>query len=236
MGPSFAGGTRIFNRAGAEFKVTGDGDFFPRSATTTFLNEGTFTKSGAGTTDFLAGFFGGSFSAFILDNQGTLNLTGGDLVLRGGGSSTTPIQVQAGATLTLASDFSYAAGTSLSGAGTIQFNSGTHDLTTGQFLPSGTVNFNGATVTIGNAIAPNSLGPFKGIVNFNADQTLDSLTLQGTIGGSGNLALTGTSTLTSGGFGGAGQLIVPTGSTLNVPSGGQLNRVLDNQGKVNLGS
>ncbi len=237
VGPKFASGQRIINRPGANFNITAGGDIFPNDVIT-FLNEGTFRKSGVVASTFAAGVIGGRDFALRLENTGTINLEEGELILRGGGSSMTAIDVIANTTLTLESDFTYAQPVALTGAGTISFFRGSHDFSGTQFLPSGEVNFNGATVTIENVISPASLSTFKGIVNFNVDHTFDSIALLGTLGGSGDLTLTGTSTFSNLQFSnakiqGSGKLIVPAGATLNLFKRMTLNRVLENFGTVN---
>ncbi len=232
VGPVFVGGTRIFNRPNANFTVTAGADFSV-SGNVSFLNEGTFTKTGSESTEFIAGFFGGSSNSFRLDNVGAIHLEQGELKLRGGGSSTTAIEVKPDATLTLASDFSYAQPTALFGAGTINFDAGTHDFSGTEFLPAGEVNFNGATVTIDNPIAPSSLGPFRGSVTFNVAQSLGSITVQGNVGAVGTLTLDGTTTIISGGFQGSGRVVIPVGANFNIPNGGVVQPVLENFGTVN---
>jgi Ca2+-binding RTX toxin-like protein len=236
-GPTFAPGTRIFNRAGAVFNVTAGADFSPGSTTTKFLNEGTFNKTGSSATEFQKFSPQGQNRVFLFENNGTLNVSEGELIFSGGGNSTTVIDVPAAGTLTFNNTFAFAPPAILKGSGTFNFLLGVQDLSVTQFLPTGTVNFNRGTVTIGNTISPASFGDFRGVVTFNADQTLDSINALGTLGGTGDLTMAGTTTTVSGTrFEGTGKLIVPAGSMLDMPSGGTLNRILENFGTVNVGS
>jgi hypothetical protein len=143
---------------------------------------------------------------------------------------------QSGATLNLNGTFNHPlAGTAITGAGTINFNGGTHNFV-GQFLPSGTVNFNGGTITIANSMNPAALGPVVATVIFNAPQTFPSLTLNGgTISGNGDVTITSALTWSSGFMFGPGRLIIAPGATalLNNANLKGLARTIDNSGTVN---
>src|SRR6185503_634603 len=101
-------------------------------------------------------------------------------------------------------------------AGTVSFPSGTHNFS-GQFSPTGTVNFNGATV------------------NFNTPQSFPNLTFSsGTLAGSANVTITGTLNWSAGIMAGTGHTILSNGAIANLTGTGVkgLNRTFDNSGTV----
>ena len=152
-----------------------------------FNNAGTFNGIGSGTTFF------NSQTAF--NNTGTVNVQAGELMLAGGGTIAGPITVSALGLLDLYNSLTYSAGTLVSGPGAVQFDGGTHTFASGQFLPTGSVNFVNGTATINNPIHPSGLGTItQATVVFNASQTFADLSLaqSGVISGTGNVTITGT--------------------------------------------
>jgi len=84
---------------------------------TTFNNQGTFRKSAdSGTTVFVGGV--------TLINSGTLDVQTGTVTVNGGGSSSGIVNTEAGATVSLNSNFTLAPGTTLGGPG-VNLNGGT---------------------------------------------------------------------------------------------------------------
>ena len=155
---------------------------------TTFNNSGTFKKSaGVGTT----------YMDIPFVNTGTVNVQTGTISLRGGGSSTTALNVS-GASSTLlfaAGVFNLNAGTTISGPGTVLLNSsGTVNVNsalafpasttltflagtlagTGALTLNGTFNWSGGLMT--GAAATTVNGPFNlsGLVGINGNRTLNN--------------------------------------------------------------
>jgi hypothetical protein len=221
---TFDGGT-FNNLVGGIFNASGSGNAQNNGGTNAFNNAGTFNKTGTSSITFFVPF----------NNTGSLSVQAGTLVLIGGTNSGN-ISVAANSTLNLASSYTYAAGSTLAGAGTIDFGS-THVFPAGAFNPTGTVNFGTASVTLNNSISPASLGPIGGALTLNANQTFDSITLNGgTLQGSGNLTLTGSNTWSSGTMSGTGKTTLAAGATISVATnaGVYLARTMDNAGTFNL--
>jgi len=218
----------INNLAGGVFTVTGDADLQQSSAAAhAFNNSGTFNKNGAGTTT--------DFIGVAFHNSGTVNLNAGTLSFPSGGSNGDTITVPTGGTLSLGGSFSHLAGSTIDGAGTINFVSGTHNFL-GQFLPSGTVNFSGGTITIANSMLGPTISIANATVNFNAPQTVPSLTLSGgTLQGSGNVTVSNTLNWSGGMMAGAGRTVLASGAAGNFTGAStkSLNRTIDNSGTIN---
>lgn len=169
-----------------------------------------------------------------LQSEGAFDLQGGELRLRGGGAATHSVDVSADATLEM-SDFQFGPGTTLSGAGRIEFIGGTQDFTEAMLLPEGTVTFVGSTTTIGNTFPDVAqIEQIRGTVTFNADQILHAVDADfGAISGSGNLTFTGVSRLNQSRLTGTGQVTVASDATLNIfGSGATITSVLENHGEI----
>jgi PEP-CTERM motif len=229
----------IVNAAGAVWDVTGNssisGSFGGDGAVTppTFVNEGTFQKSG-GT--------GNTTVSVVFENTGTLDVQTGTVILSGGSTHTS-------ATIT--------------GAGTIQFGARTHTLDAASELTAANVRFAGGSTgtttvnglydvagstTVLSGLADLSAADLQslgasltvsgGTLNLGAhDPTVTSLTLggsTGTITGTGTLTVTGTGTITGGTMTGAGTTVLMGTTTVsgtgvkNVDAG----RSLLNEGTV----
>ncbi len=218
----------INNLVGGVINAMGEADFLQSSAAAHAVNNaGTFNKTGAGTdTDF---------TGVVFNNTGTVNLTSGTLSINSGGANNMALVVPAGTALNLGGTFTHAAGSTLSGAGTFNFNNGTHNFL-GPFLPTGAVNFNGGTITIANTMPSISAALGNATLNFNAPQTLTSLTMSGgTLQGSGNVTISNIFNWSAGTMAGAGRIIFPSGATANFTSTSTkgLNRTVDNSGTLN---
>ena len=151
------------------------------------------------------------------NNTGTVNIESGTLELRGGGTQSGTINTTGGV-------LSLTAGTYTLGAGSV-FNQAA-------LTVSGvTLNLNafGGTLTSINATGST--------LNFGVNTTLVDLTLNSstTVGGAGNLTVTGTFNWTSGTLQNGSELIVASGATANLTGGGakDFNRTLRNRGTVN---
>ncbi|MBA3963745.1 MAG: S-layer family protein, partial [Chthoniobacterales bacterium] len=160
---------------------TGSDGFFDNGGGGTFNNTGTFTRN-TGTTDFVIS------SGVAFNNSGTVNVQTGSLTLGGGdsGNTTGSFNISSGATLHFSSDFNLAATSLVSGAGTMDFNSGTVDIA-GTYNVTGTSSFSGATVNFNSPIT--SLGALSitsGAALFNSNNvTVPTINLSGggTLGG-----------------------------------------------------
>jgi fibronectin-binding autotransporter adhesin len=181
--------------------------------TNVFTNTGTFTKLGPADALFFAGP-----AALPFNSTGIVTIAAGTLSL-GTGSTTTAITVQGGAVLTMTGNFTYGAGGGLTGPGTVTFTGGTHTFSSGQFTTTGPLNFTGGVVTINSTFSSTALGPIAGTVNINAPVTLQSVTLSGTLGGSGDVTVTGSMTWLGGTLNGTGRVIIPASGTLTVSTG-----------------
>ncbi len=217
----------INNLPGGTFTVTADGDFSQSSSGAhAFNNSGTFNKSGAGTdTDF---------TGVAFHNTGTVNLTSGTLSFNSGGSNTGSLTVPAGAALNLGGTFVHAAGSTLAGAGVINFTGGTHNFL-GQFLPTGTVNFTGGNVTIANTMPAITAVVSGATLTLNAPQALISLTFSGgTLQGSGDVTITGAFNWSVGVMMNGARTILAPGATAtwSGPATKGLNRTVENSGTI----
>ncbi|MBS0659731.1 MAG: hypothetical protein JSR82_15935 [Verrucomicrobia bacterium] len=135
-----------------------------------FLNNGTFVRdTGAGV--FAVGVNGG----ILFQNAGSVQVQTGTLELRAGGSSTGAFDLASGTTLALTNDYTFAAGTSITGAGRVDWSGGSQSfpasltlavaqprLVSGTLLVAQgqTVTTNGAfewrSGSLGNGVATNS--------------------------------------------------------------------------------
>jgi|GEM_PF-6410610 len=177
-----------------------------------FTNEAgsEFNFTGAGSAQFNIPF----------NNAGSVSLSnsGEMLNLYGGGSHTSgAFLLSAGTTLELAGTQTFGAGSTITGGGTVG-------------LYSGLTTFNG--MNLGGVLNL----PAFGEVDFNGDSSVASLIQTGgTLGGSGNLTLNGTSTWTGGTMSGTGTTTIGNGATLNLQIGFSANitsRTLINDGTI----
>jgi uncharacterized repeat protein (TIGR01451 family) len=130
------------------------------------------------------------------------------------------------------------AASTLSGAGTMQFNTGTNTVN-GTYNVTGATKNNSATVTIANVTSTGDITTTGGTLTLNKASALSvpSITLQGgTINGTAPITLTGTASSWSGGtLGGSGQLTIPNGTTIT--SSGTVfvdARPVSNAGTINI--
>ena len=175
----------------------------------TFVNAGTYTKSGAGTTSISVGFDNTSTGA----GTGVVNVNAGTLQLGGGGASNG----------------------SFAGAGTLQFSGGTVNLA-GAYNVSGTTAFAGGTAnftgTVANSGGALTFSASGGTANFSnsAGVQFASLTMAaGTIGGTQAVAFSGPSSWSGGAMAGAGSttfasaLALSGGSVMDINNGRTVN-------------
>jgi hypothetical protein len=193
--------------SGGVLNITGDGDLVVfQAGTHTFNNAGTVNRSGAGATDV----------GMTANNNGTINVTAGTLGLDAGGAHTGSFAVNAGATLRFGGIHSLAPASSVSGAGAVEISAGSATFD-GSFGISSLL-VNGATL-------------------INTNSVVTALTLSGgSLGGSGNVVVTGTLSWTAGdmAFSTGKTILAPTGSgTISGTSNKWLSRTLENSGTLN---
>jgi hypothetical protein len=142
--------------------------------------------------------FGTAVINVPISGAGTWNAVSGNLDLQGGGSGTGAL-VAAGQIVFNSGTFTFGAGSSFSGGGTVRFNVGTVTIG-GSYAVAGTTVVGGGTA------------------NFNATGSTANLTVQGgTIGGSGLLTVSGAMTWSGGNMQGAGGTTrVATSGTLAI--------------------
>ncbi len=212
-GPVNAGnGAAFINEATGTLGVDATGSF-TGGAAASFLNQGSLTRFGTGTTTLGVAF----------DNDGTADVTGGTLDLTGGGISTGGFTVSAGATL--------------------QFGNGTHDLQAGSSVSgAGNVTFgNLGTATIGGsyAITGTTTTLALGVADFSSATTSTTTNLTmggGTVDGTGILSVTGLLSWTNGVMRGIGTTVVEATGTLNISTTSTvllIDRTVQNAGTTN---
>jgi hypothetical protein len=221
------------NQAGANFNIQTSSTYLFYGGAGTVNNAGTITKSGSGDTTLYTGAF---------NNTGTLKVTGpGVLALSVSSPSAHSglFQVSANATLR----FSYGnqdlnAGADVTGAGTIDFNSGTLNIHS-TYNITGTTSVTGATVHFANDATLTSLGTLNisnGTLDLSSGETptLNALTMSGgTVIGTDNFTIA-TFNWTGGTLGGSGATTV-TGVTSATGTGSralQDSRVFNNAGAL----
>lgn len=182
--------------------------------TNAFNNNGTFVKQGTGHVQVR-----NAGSALPFNNAGVVDLQAGTFSLRNGGTHTGEFSIASGATLVLEGSHDFGALSEVSGQGTLNVPSGT-TIFGGEFSATGLVNISG------------------GAVEFNANASLPQFQMsQGSLGGSAQAVLSGTSAWSSGVMNGTGQTIVPSGATLQLTgqaaNGPILSRPVVNNGHVN---
>jgi hypothetical protein len=147
LNSDLAGGASVFrNAGGATFTAAmtgGDGSVGAGAASSgnAFLNEGTFTKTGA--RDYLV--------SVAFANSGTVNVQGGGLKLLAGdgGSTSGSLAIQSGASTTLGGGFSFGSGASVSGSGTFLSSGGTTTFGNGSSFSASALQASGGKVVFG---------------------------------------------------------------------------------------
>jgi hypothetical protein len=142
----------ISNLLGATINLTAGVGTQNYGGTRTFVNNGTLTMTGAGTSAF----------GDVFNNNGTVSVNGGTLNLSGGGTETGAFTAANGATLNLSGgawgfgSWGFGSGSSISGAGAFTVSGGTATFTGAATLSAATVNVNGGTLTFNGsgAITP----------------------------------------------------------------------------------
>lgn len=153
-----------------------------------FVNAGTFTKSGSGTTTEIDVAF---------NNLGTVNVTSGTLALSAISTASGPFSVSAGANLS--------------------FLSGAHTYTAAATIGGGTVSFVGGTVTLAGSYsaASTTIGGASVAFNHPTNATGSVAFSSGVFSGGGRFAVNdGTFTWTGGTMNGAGTTTIASTSSL----------------------
>lgn len=197
------GGSTFKVASGATFDTNFDGLIAGElssnfSGNGTFVNEGTFIKSGGtGSTTFDHTAFNAQTMVFF-NNSGTVQVNSGTLDLQAGGTSTGAFNVASGAKLNFGSTgnfnwervYDLNSGSTVQGAGTVgHIGSNTNYNSGSVYNVTGTTLING------------------GVANFNAGVTASTGQLElssGSLGGSGALTVTGLTTFTGGAMSGSG--------------------------------
>jgi hypothetical protein len=205
------------------FSLTGGGtnsgaiNVYPGSAFTV----GTQSFSNIGNINYITGTNAVSVSSqFNNASAGHINVQGGTLTITGiGAANAGNLNVAAGATLQINSDYTQLAGSTITGPGTLSIGG------------TGITNFSGAV---------NSTGPIQisAPVTFNANQNLvGTTTLASTLSGTGDVLLTGPFVWVSGTMSGTGKTTLPADHVLNLNGGAAQildGRTFINSGTVNL--
>lgn len=173
------------------------GDFTPDQG---FENEGLLSLRQSGTVQFIS---------LPLLNSGTIDIEAGTLLLRSRVDHRGLIKVGAGAELSFNEDAAYPAGSRIEGAGTLEFNAGSHDLAEPLAL-TGPLRVLGGDVRLRRSLAtPGPVAVRGGSLAFDADQELPALQLEaGTISGPGGLRVTKTFEWASGSLKGPGAFTI----------------------------
>jgi len=219
-GLDFYNGATLINEPGASFSVTTDTSIVGSSGNT-FINEGTFAKTG-GTNSPVSVTFNQSGTGTTLAESGTLNLNGGGTI---SGTAATAMSVSPGATLEFTSGtFTIASATAISDSGALAFWT--------------TVNANAGL----NVTGSGALNIASGTLTLNANASFPALNLSnGTLTGSGNLTVTGPTTWTGGTMSGSGVTDAQGGLTIGGTGTGTYNenlsgRTLENDATATLSS
>jgi hypothetical protein len=213
-GITFTNGTLVNNgtfTANSDIALSAIGGFDTPTPVNLFVNNGSFVKQGLGEADFRL-----SSSTVPFNNLGSVNVQTGILTFAAGGASTGGFATQAGATLQLGGAHTVSAAGSFTGAGTTRLITGSAPNTSTINAPINVGNFeiSGGTFDV-NAEINASTGRFTG----------------GTLQGSGNFRFNQSLIWNTGTVAGAGNLLIPVGSTLQVRDGNQgLQRTLNING------
>jgi hypothetical protein len=182
----------------------------------TFNNSGTFTRSGTdtGTT---------TFSNVAFNNSNTVQVQSGRLLLSGGGASSGSFTAGAGAILEFGAGHNLTPSSSVAGAGSVVFSSGSTDVR-GAYNVTGATTFSGAGVSFPGALT--SVGSTLTISGGTADFERNNVSVStATLSGSGQLRGTGTLTTTTmtwtgGTMGDTGTTTIPAGGSLTISGTG----------------
>jgi hypothetical protein len=216
------GGTLV-NRPGGQVNVSVTTEFFAHGGGIgTFINEGTFTKTGAGLFQFLQG--NGGHTNFTNAATGVMDIQEGTLRFNGQGvhGNAGLMTFAAGTSMEYWSGtFTISSGGTLAGAGSVTFSSTVNFNAGSQFGLTGPFTQSGGTVT----------------VNSGASVTLAAATLSGgTLQGAGDVRIGGVFTWTGGTLTGSGQTVLLDTGSLTVTTARTTDRPLTVEGSLTIGS
>ncbi|HKM46001.1 MAG TPA: choice-of-anchor D domain-containing protein [Terriglobales bacterium] len=213
-------GSVINNKTGATWNHEADTQIqFEGGTAPTFNNAGTFEKtSGTGVNG------GGVGSTIVFNNTGTVEANSGTLLIGNagncGGMCGGSWSVASGATLQLGSGGTAALNGGVSGAGKVNFASGTVNYTGTYNITGGTI-VSGGTANFVSPVTVTSTGPLtinSGTLNFSTGNTISTTTLTqsgGTLTGSDTVTVSGTLTWSGGTESGSGVTNANGGMTIS---------------------
>jgi hypothetical protein len=223
-------GATLTNSGTIDFQ--GDGGIYVYTGSTSLINSNIIKKSaGTGVAQISVPLTMQSGSQFLLQS-GTFYLYA---VASSGASFSVPVST----TLNFSSNDtrSFDAASTISGAGTVQWSSGTNTVGA-TYNITGATNSSGGATTIGNITSVGSVTVSGGTLTLNraAALSIPALTMQGGIlNGTAPISLTGTSmTWSSGTIGGSGALSIANGTTVTVSSIVLDTRAVGNAGAINV--
>ena len=230
---TFSGTGSIDSGQGATFNNLSTGSFdhqgnsafnFNAGGTATqFNNAGTFTRTvGTGTA---------SYNGVTFNNSGSVTLSTGTLHLVGGGTASGSLSVASGAGLSLSSSYTFQATSSVSGTGTITFNTGAHAIG-GTYNVTGTTKVTGGSATWSTVVTSAGALEVSNTATFNAAASATSLLLNaGALTGTGTVTVSGLTTWTGGTMSGSGVTNANGGMSISGSAARSLvNRTLNNGG------
>ncbi len=191
-----------------------------------FLNTGTLIKDTAGVL---------AFERTRLVQRGQVRFLAGEVRWNGGADVESSVDLPPGARLRLAIDTTLAAGATLGGAGSFDFEAGEHNLA-GRFLPTGTFHVGqNAVVTVHNPLPTTAGADIQiGTLFLDTDQVIRDLSLHsGTVAGSTRLTVTEAFTWDLGRLDAGPPLTIASNASLQVTGRNNvLARDLLNQGDM----
>ncbi len=228
------------NKVGATFTAIHDldGFIYGEVGINSFLNQGTFLKSGTATLTIN----GAGAASTVFQNDGSVGVQAGTLKLLTSATHSGSFAVSAGATLWFEGSQIFTAASTVNSSGNVTFQNGGTTTFGGSFASTG-VSFSGGTHTFNGGMVASTLSAISGTtLIFNGTATAGAATFASdmTIGGSGVLTLTGASTWTGPGImSGSGKTAVAAGATLDLIASGSIGRTLartlENSGTINWG-
>jgi hypothetical protein len=229
-------GSTFINQTGATLSFQSAGTWSSDS-TATFENQGTLTKvAGSGTTNL---------GAFLI-NSGSVQANAGMWQITGGGTATGSFTVAAGATLQFGggSSFAFNSGSSVAGAGTVDFSGSYY----ASFASGSTYDVTGATQSDSSIVAflAGSSVPATGAVTldggtviFSTGSAIAATSLtesSGTLTGSDTINVSGLTTWTGGTMSGSGTTAAQGGLQLGASDGTSHYEYLETRTLSNAGS
>ena len=233
---TWIGAGAMLNAAGATFNNLAGATFAIETAAD--LSGGTFNNAGS-VTKIAGGGNGVSRVTAAWNNAGSVTVSSGRLELDGGGQQGGGFAVEPLATLQFGGGtHTFIAGSSLSGAGTVEWAGGTTNFDTGRYNVTGATAVLSGRHTFAAAATIAAIGTLQltgGTVTFDSGESLSTPAYTqsaGTLDGSDVLTVSGLVDWSGGGMAGTGVLNANGGMQIANPSGIQLtgNRTVNNAG------